>query len=179
MAKWILFTLAAIAFAIVGIGGFIEKMRRKAENSNVVHAQEIGFWVGTVLGGACLFLAWNMDSLAYAICFCVASLFGSFLLLNWQNNAFIFDEKGFTERNLFGKTKRYTYDQVSGWQEDSQLPGNVFVYVNEKKIGINRNWKNGDALFDAIEDGCRRMKDHQEFPEIPLLKKGEKGFASH
>lgn len=179
MAKWILFTLAAIAFAIVEIGGFIEKMRRKAENSNVVHAQEIGFWVGTVLGGAFLFFAWNTDSLAAAICFCVASLLGSFLLLNWQNNAFIFDENGFTERNLFGKTKRYTYDQVSGWQEDSQLPGIVFVYVNEKKIGINRNWKNGDALFDAIEDGCRRMKDHQEFPEIPLLKKGEKGFASH
>ena len=64
MAKWILFTLAAIAFAIVEIGGFIEKMRRKAENSNVVHAQEIGFWVGTVLGGAFLFFAWNTDSLA-------------------------------------------------------------------------------------------------------------------
>ena len=59
MAKWILFTLAAIAFAIAGIGGFVEKTRRKTGKANVVHAQEIGFWVGTVLGGAFLFFAWR------------------------------------------------------------------------------------------------------------------------
>ena len=179
MAKWIVFACAAIAFAIVGTGAAIEKKRRKAGKENIVHAPEIGFWGNTAIGAVFLFFAWNTDSLAAAICFCCASLLGSFLLLNWKNNAFIFDEEGFTERNFLGKTKRYRYDQISGRSVDERMAGLVFLYVNEKQIGLNLMWENADALYDAMKAGYRKTHDDQGIPVKSELKEAEKGFRAH
>ena len=179
MAKWIVFTCAAIVFAIVGIGAVIERKRRKAGKENVVHAPEIGFWGNTAIGAVFLFFAWNTDSLASAICFCAASLLGSFLLLNWKNNVFIFDEEGFTERNFLGKTKRYGYDQISGRRVDERMAGLVFLYVNEKQIGLNLMWENADAFYDAMKAGYRKMHGDQGIEVKSELKEAEKGFRAH
>ncbi len=179
MAKWIVFACAAIVFAIVGMGAVIEKKRRKAGKENIVHAPEIGFMANGAIGAVFLLFAWNTDSLVAAICFCAASLLGSFLLLNWKNNAFIFDEEGFTERNFLGKTKRYGYDQISGRRVDERMVGMVFLYVNEKQIGLNLMWENADLFYDAMKAGYRKTHDDQGIPVKSELKETEKGFRAH
>ena len=164
MAKWILFTLAAIVYVIVVIGAIIEKNRRKTGKENVALAPGIGFWASSAVGGAFLFFAWNVDGSEAAMFFCAASLLGSFLLLNWKNNAFTFDEEGFTERNFLGKTKRYEYDQISGMRVDERMVGFVYLYVNDKQVGLNLNWENADSLFDSIKTGYRKTHDDREIP---------------
>jgi len=179
MIRLIVLIFVTIVYASVGIYGFCEKVRRKNGNANIVSAPNAGFWPDVLIGGVFLLFAWNTQSSAGVICFCAASLMGSFLLLNWSNNTFTFDEAGFTERNFIGKKKKYGYDQISGTRTDERMPGLVFLYVAERKIGLNLMWENAEAFYDAITAGYEKKHDEQRIPEKSELQEAEKGFRAH
>lgn len=156
---------------------------RRSSDRKLVCLPKALFWIGAVAGGVFLAIAWiaaDQDgSVGLTVCFGLFVLLGILLMLGWRNCFVAYDKNGFTQHNLIGMQRSFTYDQVTGWRMEKHNPMESTLYAAGKKISFNMMSENGADFLAVFSAGYRRTHGNRKIPEVSGLRKDKGGFRAH
>lgn len=183
MANWIILFLLSVAHVVLCVYSGMEFQRRVTNKTKAVYLPKYMFWLGAVSGAAFLMTAWlaaaQDGSLGLTIIFGIFALIGMLLMLGWKNCYIVYDKAGFTQRNLIGMQRCFTYDQVTAWHPNISNPVESSLYAAEKKISFNLMSENGPDFLVTLSAGYRKTHGNKQLPEMRTLRKGNGGFCAH
>ena len=183
MANLILLILLSALYAVLCLFCFMELHRRALGKGKAVYLPDYMFWVGIVCGGLSLVIAWlaagDDGEIGLTIGFGLFVLLGMFLMLGWKNCYIQYHKTGFTQKNLLGMHRSFTYDQVTAWSLNSRNPMESTVYADGKKISFNLLSANGADFLVSLKNGYRKTHGNKTLPALPELKKELGGFRAH
>jgi hypothetical protein len=181
MVSYFFLGLLSVLYIILCASCFAE-LARKADLKKIVRLPQYMLWIALLCCAVFLFFAWAAalqdGNTGPEILFCAFVLLGMSLMLGWKNCYIVFDSSGFTQRNLIGMQRCFTYDQVTGWCPNHNNPIESTVYAAGKKVSFNLLSPNGSDFLFALIAGYKKTHG-KKLPEISALKKERGGFRSH
>ena len=171
---------AAAAVYILALLYCVPELSRRKHRKNGVYLPGAYFWVGAVCGGVFLmlcFLGAGSDAFTVTV-FALFVLLGGLLLLGWRNCYILYDQEGFTQRNLIGMWRRFRYDQVTGWSPHPGNPTESTVYAMGRKITFNTLCPNSADFLTTLKKGYRRTHGGKSLPG-GRKSKHTTGFRAH
>jgi len=178
----ILIILSAVYIALC-ICCFAEHHRRAENKTKSVYLPKYILGIGVVTGSVFLIIAWlaatQDGSIWLTICFGFFALLSMSLMLGWKNCFITYDKVGFTQKNIIGMQRSFTYDQVTAWCFNKRNPMESSLYANGKKISFNLMSKNGPDFLLTVSAGYRKTHGNKNLPELPGLRKERGGFRAH
>ena len=161
-----LMVAAAAAVYILALLHCMPELSGRKHRKNGVYLPGAYFWVGAVCGGIFLllcFLGSGSDAFTVTV-FALFVLLGVLILLGWRNCYILYDQEGFTQRNLLGMWRRFRYDQVTGWSPHLGNPTESTVYALGKKISFSMLSPNSADFLIALKKGYRRTHGGKACP---------------
>ena len=187
-----LITAAAITvlYVLVGITCIAEFRRRRTEKSNrTVCLSKVVLWVGVICGGLFLIMSWlsglSDGSVGVAICFDAFVLVGITLVLGWKNCYIVYDDKGFTQHNIIGMQRSFTYAQLTGYRMADGFSTDIKLYACGKTITTDILAVNGTQFLLAARKGYARCNNGKVLPNVweekrkTQKKTGKGSFSAH
>lgn len=183
MANRIAVLLLSTLVAAVWICCMAEAKRRAERKEKAVYLPKYMLWIGGVCSAVFLGFSWigavEEESLGLTICFGVFALLGVFLILGWKNCYITYDKEGFTQKNLIGMQRSFTYDQVEAWRFNKRNPAESTIYALGKQVSFNLMSENGADFLMTVSAGYRKTHGNRNMPEMPALQKDNGGFRAH
>ena len=183
MENQVFLTLLSTVFVFLCGCCIAESGRRNSAKEKGVYLPQFLLWLGVIDGVLFLAFGWiaarEDGSLGLTVCLGAFVLLGMLLMLGWKNCFIVYDKEGFTQRNLVGMRRRFTYEQVTGWSCNERNPMESTLCVAGKKVPFNLTSKNGPEFLAAVGSAYRRIHGKQNMPEIPALRKERGGFCAH
>lgn len=178
-------------FILLGLGCIREHgLRRERDNKRGTYLSPFVLWVGVVCDVFFLTVAWlaavdEEAGILTVLCFAAFALLGICLMLGWKNCYIIYDHKGFTQYNIIGMQRSFTYDQLTGYRFTESLGTDIKFYACGKTITVDWMSRNAiDFLFEARK-GYARCNNGREltnrWEEIRKIQKttGKGSFSAH
>ena len=182
MANLIILILTSAAAVMLWIYCYPEHARRASAKEKALYLPSFLFWLGIVDCGLFLVFGWiaacQDGSLGLTICFCTFALMGMVLMIGWKNCYVIYDKTGFTQKNIIGMQRSFSYSQVTSWYLNKRNPIECTLYALDKKISFNLLSKNGADFLVSLSDGYRKTHSNMPIPEKRQTKKTT-GFSAH
>ena len=183
MADQIVLWILSAVYGIFSVICLAEYGRRADRKTKAVYLPSLLFWLGLLGDGIFLAISWlavqDNEGLGLTVLFGLFVLLGMFLMLGWKNCLILYDKTGFTQQNLLGMRRRFSYDQVTGWCMNSTNPMESTLYAAGKKITFSMISAHSADFFTTVCAGYRRTHGNQNIPEIPALRKDRGRFAAH
>lgn len=165
METYLIAAAVSTVYVLVLVLCVPEHMQRKTRK-NGVYLPGFFFWVGVVGGGVFTVLGWfGADADIFtATVFAAFVALSPLLMLGWRNCYLVYDEEGFTQKNLIGMYRRFRYEDVTGWCSNSTNPVESTVYALGKKVSFNLLCANSAGFLVALKDGYRRTHGGKMLP---------------
>lgn len=193
MVGQIIVSVISVLFVLIGIGCLTEGRNRTLyakETKNTVHLSNVLLWVGLICGGLFLVIAWfaaldEEAELLLVLCFAAFALFGMSLMLGWKNCYIIYDHKGFTQRNILGMQRSFTYDQLTGFRFAGGVNTDIKLYACGKTITVDWMSANSIDFLQEARKGYARCNNGTVLPNTwesqrKVQKENGKGsFSAH
>lgn len=183
MTNWIIMTALTAAYIALCGCCYGQSSRRARNKKKYVCLPKVMFWVGVVCAGVFLVIGWIATAQGAGVGLTV--FFGGFvllamlLMLGWKNCFICYDKEGFTQSNLLGMQRSFTYDQVSAWCDNKTNPMEASMYVDGKKISFNLMSENGADFLTKVSAAYRKSHGNKNLPQLSGLKKERGGFRAH
>ena len=190
MAGLMIAGVLTVLYVLVGTGCIMELGRRRKEGRRkAVYLSQVLLWVGVVCGGLFLVIAWfaaiDTETGLLALFFGAFVLLGIVLMLGWKNCFIVYDEKGFTQYNLIGMQRSFTYDQLTGYRLADGAATDIKLYACGKTITVDMMAKNGVAFLTEARKGYARCNSGKVLPNVWEAKRkaqkktGRGSFSAH
>lgn len=190
MTGWILVGVLTAIFAIVGLRCMAEySRRRERKHEKATYLPSFMLWVGVVCGGVFLVIAWfaaaDKETGLLVLCFGAFALLGIVLMLGWKNCYITYDHKGFTQYNILGMQRSFTYDQLTGYRRADGAGTDIKLYACGKTITVDMLAKNGFEFLMEARKGYARCNNGTMLPNTwesqrKIQKQTGKGsFSAH
>lgn len=178
-----------VVFVLFGLGCLAESNRRRSEkNVKATYLPRFMFWLGIVCGGFFLAIAWICaltDGSLWLLGFDLFALLGMSLMLGWKNCYIIYDKKGFTQYNILGMQRSFTYDQLTGYRLADGAGTDIKLYACGKTITVDMMAKNGFEFLVEARKGYARCNNGTVLPNTWESKRmaqkqtGKGSFSAH
>lgn len=190
MAGLIIACILTVLFVLVGWGCMGEYGRRREnDRGKAVYLSKALLWVGVVCGGIFLVISWisavQDGGVGVAICFGVFVLLSLALMLGWKNCYIVYDQKGFTQRNILGMQCSFTYDQLTAYRLADGVGTDIKLYACGKTVTVDMMAKNGIAFLVEARKGYARCNHGTVLPNVWEEKRktqketGKGSFSAH
>ena len=179
-----------VLYVLIGAVCMVEFGRRRKEGKRkTVYLSQIVLWVGVICGGIFLVISWlsalQDGSVGVAICFGAFVLVGITLVLGWKNCYIVYDDKGFTQHNIIGMQRSFTYDQLTGYRMADGFSTDIKLYACGKTITTDILAVNGTQFLLAARKGYARCNNGKVLPNVWEAKRktaketGKGRFSAH
>lgn len=193
MAGQIIVGVLSVLFVLIGIDCITEDRNRTLQakqKKNTVYLSAVLLWVGLICGGLFLVIAWfaaldEEAELLLVLCFAAFSLLGLALMLGWKNCYIVYDRKGFTQRNILGMQRSFTYDQLTGFRFSGGANTDIKLYACGKTITVDWMSANGIEFLQEARKGYARCHNGTVLPNTwnekrkQQKKTGKGSFSAH
>ena len=177
-------------YVLIGAVCMVEFGRRKKKDcEKMVYLSQIVLWVGVICGGIFLVISWfsvlQDGSVGVAICFDAFVLVGITLVLGWKNCYIVYDDKGFTQHNIIGMQRSFTYAQLTGYRMADGFSTDIKLYACGKTITTDILAVNGTQFLLAARKGYARCNNGKALPNVweenrkTQKKTGKGSFSAH
>jgi hypothetical protein len=177
-------------YVLIGAVCMVEFGRRKKKDcEKMVYLSQIVLWVGVICGGIFLVISWfsalQDGSVGVAICFDAFVLVGITLVLGWKNCYIVYDDKGFTQHNIIGMQRSFTYAQLTGYRMADGFSTDIKLYACGKTITTDILAVNGTQFLLAARKGYARCNNGKVLPNVweekrkTQKKTGKGSFSAH
>lgn len=183
MANQVILSVLAAAFAVLCVCCFAEYRGRAEGKVKAAYLPDFLLWLGMAAGTVFLVIGWLAAEQDGSVG--LTFVFGAFvlpcmaLMLGWKNCFLLYDRQGFTQKNIFGMRRSFTYDQVTGWSVNRRNPMESTLYAGGKRISFNLMSRNGPDFLAKVSAGYRKAHGSKNVPEMPELRKERGGFRAH
>ena len=189
MAGLIVTGVLTALFVLIAISCFAQREGRRAQKKNAVYLSAALLWVGLICGGLFLVMAWlaTMDEdagLLTMLCFDSFVLLGLVMMLGWRNCYIVYDRQGFTQHNILGMQRSFTYDQLTGYRF-SDRHSDIRLYACGKTVAVDMMAANSIAFLAEARKGYARCNHGTELPNMWKEKRktekesGKGSFSAH
>ena len=136
------FIIIGASWTVGWIGFYLRTKASEKSDINVLKVPKLVFWIGFVGLMICyiviailLAVAFNEVNAACSICLFLMSFLYLWLIMYALNWKVVIEEDGFTFRNMFRKTCKFSYSEITALKRIKI--GGYKIYVGKKRITVD------------------------------------------
>ncbi|MGN0204545.1 MAG: hypothetical protein ACI4BB_08375 [Coprococcus sp.] len=154
--------LLGLLVIIIGTIRYIMRERKDTELDNEVRLSDYMFWTGVICSLFFIFIwLYNSDGIFVNAVLCFFIWLGVSLIIAWSNIRIIYDRVGFTVRNFWGISTKFTYGDITSIRQERDTT----LYMGKRRIKIERMSDGGDAFLYMVYDQYMKLHENRPIPD--------------